>query len=88
MKTGNRGCSQTIGDHRRKQKYLFFPDCHRCSPTTFDCDVNENRKQMDAMKCDKKLESSLHKPSHFKMAYEAEAEVAIQKIQEREISHF
>jgi hypothetical protein len=43
---------------------------------------------MDAMKCDKKLESSLHKPSHFKMAYEAEAEVAIQKIQEREISHF
>ena len=47
MKTGNRGCSQTIGDHRRKQKYLFFPDCHRCSPTTFDCDVNENRKQME-----------------------------------------
>ena len=35
------------------------------------------------MKCDKKLESSLQKSSHFKlMADETEPEVAIQEIQE------
>jgi hypothetical protein len=34
----------------------------------------ENR--WNAMKCDKKLEASLQKSSHFKMADEAEHEVA------------